>query len=93
MRLNRLLAGLAVPCLLLLTLSAPVGAQDNDAATDPAGQKEAPAPSAPSPATEPAASGGAGDRQAPFGTAPTPQDYEASEQIREDLPVSFPVDI
>ena len=89
MRLYRLLAGLAVPGLLLLTLSAPVGAQDDDAA----GQKEAPAPSAPSPATEPAASGDAGDRQAPFGTAPTPQDYEASEQIREDLPVSFPVDI
>lgn len=76
-------------CLLLLTMAATWSlAQEEPAAEktppeqSPPGSGEA-AATEPSPAQDPAA---AGDESSPF-------DYRASEQISEDLSVSFPVDI
>ena len=81
------LAGKLSPLLFLLALSgAPLWAQDGDAQVSEAGE---PAPGAAD--TPP----GAAREDAP-GRPPgddDPFDYQASEEISEDLSVSFPVDI
>jgi hypothetical protein len=76
---------LLVPALaaLLLGAAAVVAQQEGDSATVPA-----PADSQQAPA------GGAEQTPAPApARKPSPSDYRASEEISEDLPVSFPVDI
>ncbi len=67
--------------LCVLLASGAAGAADEPAASEPADNPPAVTESAPTPAA-PAA-----------GSADSPSDYEASEQISEDLSVSFPVDI
>ena len=83
-----------IPVLVALLLAAaPLraqpGAAENGTATDSSGSGDTPAPAQPAPTPTESASGGgssgAGNR--------SPFDYQASEQISEDLPVSFPVDI
>ena len=72
-----------LPALVLLLAAALVAAQ-------PAGDEPAPADTTEQPAagTDPAEDGAAAsDPQR------APSDYRPSEQISEDLPVSFPVDI
>ena len=72
-----------LPALVLLLGAARVAAQ-------PAGDEPAPADTTEQPAagTDPAEGGAAAsDPQR------APSDYRPSEQISEDLPVSFPVDI
>jgi len=78
---------LLVPALAALLLGAPaVPAQ-------PAGEEPAaPAPVVPQQDTDSGDTGG----QVPAPAQPrqtSPSDYRASEEISEDLPVSFPVDI
>jgi hypothetical protein len=73
------------PVLALSLGAALVTAQPADDAAAPADTTEQPAGSA---ATEPAS----GDDQA-GGRQRAPSDYRPSEQISEDLSVSFPVDI
>ena len=74
-----------LPALVLLLGAALVGAQ-------PAGDERAPADTTEQPAaatgTDPADGGAAAS-----GPQRAPSDYRPSEQISEDLPVSFPVDI
>ncbi len=79
--------------LLLALAATPLAAQppaDADTTRDdqPPAASPAPAPAA-SPAPAPAATAGG----ATGGSKRDPSDYEASEQISEDLSVSFPVDI
>jgi hypothetical protein len=75
-----------LPCLLLLLLAGAVSAQS------PAGDSKEAAPSrAEVPDEQPAEGVNSGEPVAD-GSLP-PDDYEASEQISEDLSVSFPVDI
>ena len=77
-------------CLLSLAMAAgwalaqeEPGAAETPPEQTPAGAGEATATAEPEPAEDQAASG---DERSPF-------DYRASEQISEDLSVSFPVDI
>ncbi|MCR9187111.1 MAG: hypothetical protein NXH81_17050 [Halieaceae bacterium] len=75
-----------LPCLLLAAsaIVCPAAAQETPEATateEPAARITAAPEPAESPATRPASGPG------------SPLDYEASEQISEDLSVSFPVDI
>jgi hypothetical protein len=73
------------PALALLLVAALAAAQPAGDEPAPADTTEQPAGSA---ATDPATSGDqAGERQR------APSDYRPSEQISEDLSVSFPVDI
>ncbi len=79
-------------CLVLLLGATPLHAQpeqssgssapaDTGAANEPAATGQAPAPDKPAANT------------ASAGSANSPFDYRASEEISEDVPVSFPVDI
>jgi hypothetical protein len=75
-------------CILLLALATPcaLGQEEPDPATpktEQAGQESNKQPEA-SPQPPP---------QEPEGSASSPFDYRSSEQISEDLSVSFPVDI
>jgi hypothetical protein len=75
-----------LPCLLLLLLAGAVSAQP------PMGDGREPAPAQTEvpdekPSEEANSGGSTNDSSLP------PDDYEASEQISEDLSVSFPVDI
>lgn len=100
MTLHRPLAGTAL-AVLLLALAGAAGAQGPGGDSEPpqTSAQDTPTPAAAwdraaGPDANPAAPPGntpGGESRAPG--QPTPPDYEASEQIREDLPVSFPVDI
>lgn len=102
MTLHRPLPG-TVPAFLLLVLAGAANAQGpggdselpqvsaQDALTPAAASDRAAGPDA-DPADPPGDTPG-GETRAPGQPSPPPPDYEASEQIREDLPVSFPVDI
>ncbi len=59
-------------------------------AAQPAGDEPAPADTTEQPAAEADPAGGG---EAASGPQRAPSDYRPSEQISEDLPVSFPVDI
>ena len=71
------------PAILALVLGAAAG-QAQPGTEDPAGEAPADANTGQSSATS--ESGDADNSNSPF-------DYRASEEISEDLPVSFPVDI
>ena len=75
----------AVAALLVTNSPAPTWAQQ-DEPREAVG--EAAADTATKPGAEPADAPGSGDQD-----RPSPFEYESSEQISEDLSVSFPVDI
>lgn len=86
--------------LALLVLTSGSGAQDNAGTTAQASPPGAAAAKDPDGTAADTAGEASPDSRAaessadsPNSTVVTPRDYEASEQIREDLPVSFPVDI
>lgn len=89
--------------LVVLALLLPAhgsGAQESADSAEQAGQRAAPGASGPeaakpagSAAKSPGAPATANSADTPGNTVTAPREYEASEQIREDLPVSFPVDI
>ena len=68
--------------IFLLMLAVPLQAQEAPAPAEPATSKDTSA------AAEPA-----GDTPAPVERTESPFDYKSSEEISEDLSVSFPVDI
>ena len=85
MRIKRLTAAIAVLLLTAATAwSQPAAEAENDAAAS--------APQQPSGGSEAGNDGAAAD-STPTPTSRAPGDYRASEQISEDLSVSFPVDI
>ncbi len=83
------LRGLSTLTVTLLLHGLPVAAQQQTPPEPaPAGEQDSDASSIEpgTPATEPAPAAASAENEDPF-------DYEASEQISEDLSVSFPVDI